>query len=87
MSCDNYTLESGIDVGQGINVGPWTNVGHKQNEQSYVAKNPSNLKKAMEKITKFNKHRTFNNAVWPGKNPKLINIGPTFISDYREVST
>ena len=32
------TLESGIDVGQGINVG------HEQNVQIYVTKNPSNLK-------------------------------------------
>ena len=49
------TLESWIDVGQGINVGPgkfvkkinvgpWINVGHEQNVQSYVTKNPSNLK-------------------------------------------
>ena len=49
------TLESGIDVGQGINVGPgkfvkrinvgpWINVGHEQNVQRYVTKNPSNLK-------------------------------------------
>ena len=51
----DITLESGIDVGQGINVGPgkfakrinigpWINVGHEQNVQSYVTKNPSNLK-------------------------------------------
>ena len=49
------TLESGIDVGQGItvgpgnlskriNVGPWINVGHEQNVQIHVTKNPSNLK-------------------------------------------
>ena len=49
------TLESGIDVGQQINVGPgkfakknkvgpWINIGHEQNSQSYVIKNPSNLK-------------------------------------------
>ena len=37
----------------------------------------------MEKIPKFNKHRAFNKAVGPGKNPKLINVGPTFIPDYR----
>ena len=52
---DTTTLESGIDVGQGItvgpwkfvkknNVGPWINVGHEQNVQIYVTKNPSNLK-------------------------------------------
>ena len=37
----------------------------------------------MEKIPKFNKHRAFNKAVGPVKNPKLINVGPTFIPDYR----
>ena len=37
----------------------------------------------MEKIPKFNKRRAFNMAVGPGKNPKLINVGPTFIPDYR----
>ena len=45
---NTHTLESGIDVGQGINVGlgkfvKKINVGHEQNVQSYVAKNPSNL--------------------------------------------
>ena len=40
----------------------------------------------MEKIPKFNKRRTFNNAVGPGKNQKLINVGPTFIPDYRVVT-
>ena len=43
------TLESGIDVGQGINVGPGkfvkkVNVGHAQKVQSYVKKDPNNLK-------------------------------------------
>jgi hypothetical protein len=55
--------------------------------QSYVTKKPSNLKKyvgqAMEKIPKFNKRRAFNKAVGPGKNPKLINVVPTFIPDKR----
>ena len=37
----------------------------------------------MEKISKCIKRRAFNNAVGPKKNPKLINIGPTFIPDYR----
>ena len=45
------TLESAIDVGQGINVGPGKfvkkNIGHEQNVQSYVTKNPSNLKKSV----------------------------------------
>ena len=36
----------------------------------------------MEKIPKFNKRRVFNKGVGPGKNPKLINVGPTFILDY-----
>ena len=30
----------------------------------------------MEKIPKFNKHRAFNKAVGPWKNPKLIKAGP-----------
>ena len=37
----------------------------------------------MEKIPKFNKRRAFNKAVRPGKNPKLINVGPTFIPESR----
>ena len=53
--------------------------------QSYVTKNPSNLKISVGhgKNTKFNKRRAFNKAVGPGKNPKLIKVGPTFIPDYR----
>ena len=35
------------------------------------------------KNNKFNKRRAFNKTVGPGKNPKLINVGPTFIPDYR----
>ena len=31
-----------------INVGPWINVGHKQNVQSYVAKNPTKLKVSVD---------------------------------------
>ena len=39
------TLESGIDVGQGIrNLSKRINVGHEQNVQSYVIKNPPNMK-------------------------------------------
>ena len=39
-----------------------------------------------EKIPKFNKRRAFNKAVGPGKkNPKFINVGPTFIPDYRVI--
>ena len=37
----------------------------------------------MEKIPKFNKCRAFFKAVGLEKNPKLINVGPTFILDYR----
>jgi hypothetical protein len=36
----------------------------------------------MGKIPKFNKRRAFNKAVGPGKNSKLINVGPTFFRDY-----
>ena len=39
----------------------------------------------MKKIPKFNKRRAFNKAVGPGKNSKLINVGPTFIPDCRVV--
>ena len=39
----------------------------------------------MEKNSKFNKRRAFNKAVGPGKKSKLINVGPTFIPDYRVV--
>ena len=39
----------------------------------------------MEKIPKFNKRRAFNKALGPGKNPKLINVGPTFILYYKVV--
>jgi hypothetical protein len=41
----------------------------------------------MEQIPKFNKRRAFNKAVGPGKKPKLINIGPTFIPDYKVMET
>ena len=37
----------------------------------------------MEKISNFNKRRAFNKAAGPRKNPKLINVGRTFILDYR----
>ena len=35
------------------------------------------------KFGKNNKHIAFDKAVGPGKNPKLINVGPMFIPDYR----
>ena len=37
----------------------------------------------MEKIPKFDKRRTFNKALGPGKKSKIINVGPTFIPEYR----
>ena len=37
----------------------------------------------MEKISKFNKRRAFNKTVGPGKNVKLITVGPTSIPDSR----
>ena len=68
------TLESGIEVGQRIIVGPGRIiVAHKQNVQSYVTKNPSNLKIFVShgKIPKFNKRRAFNKDVGPGKRFKI----------------
>ena len=61
-----FTLESGIDVGQGItvgpgkfvkiiNVGPWINVGHEQDVQIDVTKTQSNFKISVD----------------PGKNSKI----------------
>ena len=54
-----------------------------------LQKNPSNLKISLghAKIPKCNKRRAFNKAVGPEKNPKLINLGPTFIPDYRVRTT
>ena len=46
-----------------------------------VLKTPKKLD--IEKITVFNKRRAFNKAIGSEKNPKLINVGPTFIPDYR----
>ena len=37
----------------------------------------------MEKIPKFDKRSSFNKAVGPGKNPKLINVGDTSIQETR----
>jgi hypothetical protein len=49
------------------------NVGHEQNVQIYVTKNPSNLKISVDpgKIPKFNKRRAFNKAVGLGKKSKI----------------
>ena len=54
-------------------------VGHWKNLKIFIA---------YGKIPKFIKHMAFNKAVGPGKkSPKLINIGPTFIPDYRVIAT
>ena len=47
-------------------------VGHEQNLHIYVTKNSSNLKISVDplKIPKFNKRRTVNKVVWPGKRSK-----------------
>ena len=37
----------------------------------------------MEEIPKSYKRRASKKFVGPGKNTKLINVGPTFIPDYR----
>jgi hypothetical protein len=51
----------------------------KQNVQVMLQKNQNwKYLLPMEKILKFNKHR----AEGPGKNTKLINVGPTFIPDF-----
>ena len=61
------------------------NVGREQKVQIYVTKNPIKLEKsvALGKIPRFNKRRAFNKAVGPGKIYKSINVGLTFIPDYR----
>ena len=41
----------------------------------------------METYPTSNKCRAFSKAIGPGKKPKLINIGPTFIPDYRVVAS
>ena len=33
----------------------------------------------------INKRKAYNKAIGPGKNPKLINVGPTFIPESRVV--
>ena len=67
-----------------INIGPWINVGHKENVK-VMLKNPLNLKLFIGhgKNSKIRKCSAFNKAVGPGKNPKLINVGPTSISEAR----
>ena len=63
------TLDSGIDVGQGIRIG----------HEKFSKKNKH---RALNKYLHIQKKSTlplFNKAVGPGKNPKLMNIGPTSI--------
>jgi hypothetical protein len=36
-----------------------------------------NSRRSWKTFQNFYKRRAFNKAVWPGKNPKLINVGPT----------
>ena len=50
-----------------------------------TSKNPLNLKLFIGhgKNSKIRICSAFNKAVGPGKNPKLINVGPTFILNYR----
>ena len=42
-----------------------------------------NTRRSWKTFQDFNKRRAFNKSVGPGKNPKLINVGPTFIPDCR----
>jgi hypothetical protein len=42
-----------------------------------------NIRRPWKKFKKFNKRMAFNKAVGPGKEIKLINVGPTFIPDFR----
>ena len=38
----------------------------------------------LQNFPKFNKRRAVDKALGPGKSQKLINVGRTFIPDYRE---
>ena len=92
------TLESWKEAGQGINVGSGKFV--KKNKRRALNRRKAgtkcaNLRYKKPIITlkvcrpwknpKFNKRRAFVKAVRPGKNQKLINIGPMFIPDHRVV--
>ena len=73
-------LESGIEVWQQINVGPW-NFGKNDKSRPWINKDRENLAYADQKIyslkiflafiPKFDKRRDFNNALGPGKNSKI----------------
>ena len=81
------TKEFGIDIGQGINVGP----GNFEKKNKHKALNKrrtwriwmSYYVEKKIKLSKVNKRRAFNKAIGPEKNQRLINVGPTFIPDYR----
>ena len=83
------TKEFGIDIGQGINVGP----GNFEKKNKHKALNKrrtwriwmsyyveKKIKLSNIHSSKSNKRRAFNKAIGPGKNQRL---GPTFIPDYR----
>ena len=65
-----------MNVGQIINIGP----------RKFVQNNKCRALNKMCKVMLKNTHikfvnicRAFNKVIEPGKNPKLINVGPTFI--------
>ena len=62
--CSKSTLESGIDIGQGINVGP----GKLDKNDKHRA---LNKRRAWKTFQNFDKRRAFNKAVGPGKKSKV----------------
>ena len=94
---NSHTLESGIDVGQGISVGPGKFV--KKNKHRALNKRRASTKcanlcykKTIKLENIYRPWKIFQNLINVGplirlycleKNPKLINVGPTFIPDYR----
>ena len=69
-------------VEQGINIGLEKFVEKNKNRPLNKPRKHENHPQPMEKTPKFNKHRAFHKAVEPGKNTKLISIGPKFIPNY-----
>ena len=69
----NYNLDSRIDVRQGIKVGP----GKFDKKNKHRALNKHRAWKIGQKFEVFCNEKT------QEKNPKLINIGPTFIPEAR----
>ena len=61
-----------IILAKRINIGPWINVGHKENVKNYVEKNLSNLKVSIchGKNFKIRKYSAFNKTLGPGKKIK-----------------